>query len=85
MAVDTLLSAAATVCMERARGHHGWPRRSAQGLLTGSRDGAVAPQAYCARPRLASVELRTCQPVNSHPLCRESSRSRSHSLDDQSV
>ena len=49
------------------------------------RDGAVAPQAYCARPRLASVELRTCQPVNSHPLCRESSRSRSHSLDDQSV
>ena len=93
MAVDTLLSAAATVCMELARRHHGstggqggQPRVCSQTAVMGR-----SLQAYCAPPRLglAARGQRRCGHgtacVNSNPLYSESSSSRSHSLDDQSV
>ena len=81
------------VCMELARRYHGstggqggQPRVCSQTAVMGR-----SLQAYCAPPRLglAARGQRRCGHgtacVNSHPLYSESSRSRSHSLDDQSV
>ena len=93
MAVDTLLSQPQLLCAwswrartPRVAMQGGQPRVCSQTTVMGR-----SLQAYCAPPRLglAARGQRRCGHgtacVNSNPLYSESSSSRSHSLDDQSV